>query len=77
MVIPGLQTHDKYGSVFILNSRVLFILYYFFLHDIFRVCNVENVGHEHVLLRLYQVNPTFKSPANIDFLTLIADIDQL
>lgn len=50
---------------------------FFPLHDIFRVYNVESVGCEHVLLRLYQVNPTFKSPANIDFLTLIADIDQL
>lgn len=38
---------------------------------------MENVGHEHVLLRLYQVNTTFKSSANIDFLTVIAGIDQL
>lgn len=54
-----------------------FILFVFFLHSIFSICNMENVGHEHVLLRLYQVNTTFKSFANIDFLTVIAGIDQL
>lgn len=51
--------------------------FFIFFLRIFRVCNMKNAGREHVLLRLDQVNTTFKSPANIDFLTVIADIDRL